>query len=210
MSDDDDLRINTLHRFAKHSPRLTLQEYSHCEVPAGCGGVVLRWVDPSLGPCVRVRVVGIGTVETWMDGRRLIGDRVPLGPGRHVLALHFQSLGRMIWRKRQLELPAPLPAAVALYTDTGPRSPAHNTLGDTISERWMPGPLTAPPVEPDLDDRSWRPLERARPGLLGRLPSDVRPSFDQLANSGMTMIAIGDDDAPLEEAWVRIAFAVTA
>ena len=46
MTDDDDLRVNTLHRFAKHSPTLILHEYSSCEVPAGCGGVVMRWIAP--------------------------------------------------------------------------------------------------------------------------------------------------------------------
>ena len=37
--DSEALRLNTLNRFRKHSPRLLLEEYSHCEVPAGCGGV---------------------------------------------------------------------------------------------------------------------------------------------------------------------------
>ena len=76
MADDDDadaadaeaLRINKLHRFAKHSPRLVLHEYSHCEVPAGCGGVVLRWLDPATGrPCV----IELGSVDlracVWLD-----------------------------------------------------------------------------------------------------------------------------------------------
>ena len=43
---DQDLKLNGLSRYAKQSPRLVLEEYSHCEVPAGCGGVVLRWRNP--------------------------------------------------------------------------------------------------------------------------------------------------------------------
>lgn len=43
---DHDLKLNGLSRYAKESPRLVLEEYGHCEVPAGCGGVVLRWRNP--------------------------------------------------------------------------------------------------------------------------------------------------------------------
>src|SRR5574339_211352 len=67
-SDDEALRLNTLHRFRKHSPRLLLQEYSHCEVPAGCGGVVLRWIDREGGLPVVVRVAALGPVRAWLDG----------------------------------------------------------------------------------------------------------------------------------------------
>lgn len=88
-SSDDDLRINTLHRFAKHSPRLTLQEYSHCEVPAGCGGVVLRWVDPRRGVPIRVRAIVLGETETWLDGAPLPGGgHTRIEAGTHVLAVH--------------------------------------------------------------------------------------------------------------------------
>ena len=40
---DRDLKLNSLSRFSKQSPRLVLEEYGNCEVPAGCGGAVLRW-----------------------------------------------------------------------------------------------------------------------------------------------------------------------
>jgi hypothetical protein len=91
MSEDDDLRINTLHRFAKHSPRLVLQEYSHCEVPAGCGGVVLRWLDPAQGVPVSIRMVGLNAdSETWLDGAPLASSRAQLASGRRVIAFHLR------------------------------------------------------------------------------------------------------------------------
>jgi hypothetical protein len=43
---DHKLKLNGLSRYTKQSPRLVLEEYSHCEVPAGYGGVVLRWRNP--------------------------------------------------------------------------------------------------------------------------------------------------------------------
>ncbi len=90
--DDDDLKINTLHRFAKASPRLVLHEYSHCEVPAGCGGVVLRWVDPRLGEPATVRVSADETAEVWLDGDPLENARTQLAPGAHVVAVHGRDV----------------------------------------------------------------------------------------------------------------------
>ncbi len=98
MADDDDpgaLRLNTLDRFRKQSPRLLLEEYSHCEVPAGCGGVILRWVDPQAGvpAFLRVVVVGQGTVEAYVDGVALDGSRTTIPAGERVLGLALRELG---------------------------------------------------------------------------------------------------------------------
>ncbi len=49
MADDKGLNLNNLDRYTKLSPRFVLEEYSHCEVPAGCGGIVLRWRNPEVG-----------------------------------------------------------------------------------------------------------------------------------------------------------------
>ena len=94
MTEDDDLRINTLHRFAKHSPRLVLQEYSHCEVPAGCGGVVLRWLDPARGLPVSIRLIGLNAnSETWLDGAPLASSRAQLAAGWRVVAFYLSRRG---------------------------------------------------------------------------------------------------------------------
>ncbi len=49
MAESDELKLNTIGRFVKRSPCLALEQHNHCEVPAGCGGVVLRWFNPSRG-----------------------------------------------------------------------------------------------------------------------------------------------------------------
>jgi len=51
----DDLRLNSLDRFRKSKSGLTLEVYSSCEVPAGCGGAVLRWRRPGAPIMVCVR-----------------------------------------------------------------------------------------------------------------------------------------------------------
>jgi hypothetical protein len=38
-----DLSLNSIDRYRKRSNRLILEEHRSCELPAGCGGVVLRW-----------------------------------------------------------------------------------------------------------------------------------------------------------------------
>jgi hypothetical protein len=93
-SDDDEeaLRLNTLHRFSKHSPRLLLQEYSHCEVPAGCGGVVLRWIDREHRLPVILRMAALAPIRCWLDDRELISSTVELEAGTHVLALELAEL----------------------------------------------------------------------------------------------------------------------
>ncbi len=96
--DDEALRLNTLHRFQKHSPRLLLQEYSHCEVPAGCGGVVLRWLEREEGLPVMLRVASLApaaTTKVWLDGRNVSDvSTFELKAGTHVLALELRELPR--------------------------------------------------------------------------------------------------------------------
>lgn len=84
----DELRLNKLQRFQKRSTRLALEAHSHCEVPAGCGGVVLRWrqADATAG------VAGSFYCEeprgpVTVDGEPFDDRRTQLAPGPHVLAL---------------------------------------------------------------------------------------------------------------------------
>src|SRR5262245_50720143 len=89
--EDDDLRLNTLHRFAKHSPKLVLHEYGHCEIPAGCGGLVMRWYDPTTGSPALIRVdVNNAEASCWLDGELLTTSLAHLRAGPHVIAVHFR------------------------------------------------------------------------------------------------------------------------
>lgn len=194
---DEDLRINTLHRFAKHSPRLTLQEYSHCEVPAGCGGVVLRWVDPEGGPIARIRGVSLGTADTWLDGAALTTDRARLNDGRHVLVFHLKGLDR-----------ARVPIAISIAGDLGPNRRATNRLGEATScvERWMPGPLAEAVAAPDFDDRNWRTPVRATARTFEGLVDHMRGFFERCVNEGMTVLELDSGGPAMTDAWVRVSF----
>jgi hypothetical protein len=84
----DELDINSVERFSKKSDRLILEELGSCEVPAGCGGVVLRWFSMKDGLPVGVRVHRHqGEAELFCNGSPMTNGyaSLPYGPG--VLAI---------------------------------------------------------------------------------------------------------------------------
>lgn len=196
MSDDDGLRLNTLHRFRKHSPRLLLEEYSHCEVPAGCGGVVMRWVDPDAGIPALVRVHAPGTASTWIDGRQLASARVDLVAGSHVLALELEHDGELA------EAPALLVSIVrALGRDSHDGDDVTVLLCSTPGLPWRITELE-PGSEwtaPDYDDREW-----AAP-TLAELDEGTREAWRvrQLRGHGAQPLALAG-----RRAWLRVRFEV--
>ena len=189
MAGDDDLRLNTLHRFAKHSPRLVLHEYSHCEVPAGCGGVVLRWVDPAKGAPALVRLYGREVAATcWLDGERLASSIAQLRAGPHAIAAHLRR-----------EEPGVQPFTLwAMYEadldlDLIPRG----------APRWCC--TTSPPPEgwtdPAFDDAAWGEVPRISAERLAELESWARRSYEEAAAAGRPVFALEHD-----ELWLRVAF----
>jgi len=80
-----DLRLNSIARYQKQSPEYVLEEHSHCEVPAGCGGMVLRWRNPHLAVPIAMRVYTTGAASFFLDGALTTSSR-PLAPyGEHTL-----------------------------------------------------------------------------------------------------------------------------
>ena len=89
----DDLKLNSLSRFSKQSPRLHLEEHGHCEVPAGCGGVVLRWYNPAKGVPVLINVyTPQPPVAVLLNGVSPITMRPLVPPGETVIALEFDGV----------------------------------------------------------------------------------------------------------------------
>jgi hypothetical protein len=90
----DDLRLNSLDRFRKQSPRLVLEEHGHCEVPAGCGGVVLRWRNPFASRLFEIAVFTPHDATTWIDGAEPESGLIDLAIGPHAVALHYPKMVR--------------------------------------------------------------------------------------------------------------------
>ena len=185
MTDDDELfRLNSLHRFTKHS-RLVLEAHSHCEVPAGCGGAVLQWLNPEEGAPVRAEVQSPWYVETsFIDGVRLSSAGVRLLPGTHVLAFTVKPPGRVLrvfareqWvmanmtRRTAAEEDQRVPEGCTLADGTWRMTPAEpapqwNLVAFDDSD-WT----TPPACAPDQDDLEGWALDRfTRLTALGCVP----------------------------------------
>jgi hypothetical protein len=80
-------RLNSVERFRKQPGRLVLEEHGHCEVPAGCGGVVLRWRNPNSPLPVTVSLYAPVEAACSIDGAPLQTGKVYLAPGPHAVAV---------------------------------------------------------------------------------------------------------------------------
>jgi hypothetical protein len=200
MGEDDDLKINSLHRFAKHSPRLTLREYSHCEVPAGCGGVVMRWVDPHDGTPVLVRVIVIGAADTWLDGAPMRSSYARIEPGRHVVAAHLTKLGES-WGD---PIKPPVPLSLSVTFDAGPDAARGDNLLMLASDvRWSAA-TSRPPEgfgDPAFDDAAWPELPLATDEVRRKVDADHLGRLDE---ADVRARAVGS--RRVTETWIRVSF----
>ncbi|MEM9188023.1 MAG: hypothetical protein AAGF12_02510 [Myxococcota bacterium] len=140
-----DLKLN---RLRKQGHGLILEEYSNCEVPAGCGGVVLRWVRPG-GPCqVDVRHLAPTKAKLWIDGVEPERERVVLESGPHVICLEYRAskgsvlLATLKIRHRQVQ---------RMQLHSAPDG-AWRSSWSGASEEWR---------EPGFDDSEWEPMVEA-------------------------------------------------
>src|SRR5712691_2450458 len=84
--------LNSLERFRKQPGRLVLEEHGHCEVPAGCGGVVLRWRNPFAALPVTIHLYTPVKAACFLDGAELPSGRPDLTPGPHVATIHLENV----------------------------------------------------------------------------------------------------------------------
>jgi hypothetical protein len=155
---DQDLKLNSLSRYTKQSPRLVLEEHGSCEVPAGCGGVVLRWRNP-VEP-----IPMILHLSFWWNGEReqiaLDGKdteyaaRTPVTFGTHVLTMivrDFDPAYAVVLMTGRLD--AEYVRVLQLEGDMVFLSVPDNTWRYTLKppegDGWQ---------RPDFDDRSWQPM----------------------------------------------------
>lgn len=201
MAERDDTKQNTLSRYEKRSPDLALLEYSHCEVPAGCGGAVLRWVDPRAEVPLLLRLDATAPCAVRLDGAPIVSSRVSPAPGPHILAF-------LLARAESGE--------AALLFSASPDSAAKDRRVREAVERAafcsVPGPAwRISAVEPvhdawmreGFDDAAWSPAEAiALPGAPNA--SWIRR---ELLEQGVRAIGLRGARGPL---WIRRRFVVAA
>ena len=139
---DEELELNTLHRLRKHSGRLILEEHGSCEVPAGCGGLVLRWLNPAQECYLLFTVFPRRPLQLFLDGIRLQSSAVTVPVGRHVLAAHFAESALFmlaVLKNTKPEQALLLSAADGSWRGTNQKPPDHWAHPD-FPESWQPLP----------------------------------------------------------------------
>jgi hypothetical protein len=199
---DRDLKLNSLARYAKSSPDLVLEEWSHCEIPAGCGGAVLRWWNPKRDVPIAIWVSSTGRLDSWLDGRLLVYP-VPLVPfGTHVLSFSITQVA-----SRQILLAA----AVSARSGTNPGPTSLSSEQRTVAASAPDGSWKFTRVAPvgedwtgaGFDDSGWQAMEAARDQTAAALSST---GIDRLARFGAQTLAVGET---VTAVWVRRVFVLT-
>jgi hypothetical protein len=205
-------RLNSLDRFRKQPGRLVLEQHSHCEVPAGCGGVVLRWRNPlALVPVVTYLYSPSEQVATFLDGAPLTVSRTDLAPGRHVVAFHIADIDLTGGVFMFLAIHQPkdyqrdLPSGV-VEKPWKLWSVADNTWKFTLdapaADRW---------TAPDFDDSGWHAQFVKAPTPKLEWNQHGSHACSWCDKHGAKFLRIGGVFAPKEgDIWIRKAFDVPA
>ncbi|MFI5374087.1 MAG: hypothetical protein ACHQ8D_05610 [Candidatus Rokuibacteriota bacterium] len=196
---DRDLKLNSLSRYAKASPRLVLEEHGHCEIPAGCGGVVLRWWNPDRAIPVTMWAYAPILLDMRLDGKRL-NHAVPLVSfDSHILAftitaaspadlfLMFAAVRGSSWS----DLPTPDRDSREVVVVSTPDGSWRYSATAPTGSSWM---------ESGFDDSDWRPMQVK----AGWDPSDTGYRYPPKRMAQFSARALGVPDS--SQAWVRKEF----
>jgi len=198
--DAEALSVNELSRFTKSSTRLVLEQYSHCEVPAGCGGVVLRWVNPDSPVPFGCHAFGPPYCNAlFVDGVEHRTSQVMLTAGEHVLVFAM-SIGR----GEGDAFMAVASTAFGSVHRTGSQLP-EVTVASSADGSWLIA--TSRPSQEALTARTPDPSVWSTP--TGR-PRPARPSgyagyYDECAEHGAEALALPSHSAGF---WVRVVVEV--
>lgn len=176
-----------------------LEEHGGCEIPAGCGGVILRWLDPATEVSASVWIVTAAGAEAFLDGRPLHDGRPSLAAGPHAIALSVPRpdaggfvVALTVW-------------GGASGVEVSREVHAHLNVVSAAGAAWRF--TTAAPsagwLEPGFDDRAWSPMVPARGPRQG--DGSVPYAIRYVHAHGGEEIGVGCD-GPV---WVRHAFTVT-
>jgi len=201
-------KLNTLDRFRKQSERLVLEEHSHCEVPAGCGGVVLRWRDPFACLPLLVHLYSPGNSELYLDGERVVHTGNDVAPGEHLFAFVLEdadlSGGLFMFaafhdQKRGKHLPPGVSEAPLWLV-----SAADGCWLATIEQ---PIDRAVTWIEPAYGDGDWQPLTRSVPSPYPeyREPNAYRANWCNRYSAAFLALPPQDGRGRV---WVRRRFTV--
>lgn len=169
-----DLNVNSVDRFRKNSDRLVLEQHGSCEVPAGCGGVVLRWHNPNEGRPVAFSCAVVGDADVFVNGA-IIASRAILPVGENVIAVRISNADdrHPFIMAAWFDIPA---------ADRGERDALELVVPDGCTApdgtwRTSPEPFANDEwVQPQFDDSDWLPIRDTNESL----PEENNWRFDGL------------------------------
>jgi hypothetical protein len=201
-----DLKLNALPRYSKTSPKFILEEHGHCEVPAGCGGVVLRWRNPQAGipATIWLKVFGTGH-ELFIDGIKPESGLHTLSWGRHLVSLAISGLdpAQPAFLFSALDKKS---ATVHLNTRGGPANPGSLSVLSMSDGSWKytrTEPSGTDWLSLDYDDSAWLPM------VAKELRQDEKnPDYrvKDLLGKGAVPLGISEVSGQI---WIRKVFTIT-
>ena len=152
-----DLKLNSL-QGSREAPGLVLEEHGSCEVPAGCGGVVLRWRRRADLP-LEMWLYNAAPADVFLDGVPLASARPLIPIGTHVLA----------FRLREVRSPGQTLIMFAAFHyerrsmrgGMGPADGPRYVLTSDADGLWKYDGTAAEGddwIKPDFDDSAWSPM----------------------------------------------------
>jgi hypothetical protein len=202
---DRDLKLNSLPRFLKKSPQLILEEHSHCEVPAGCGGVVLRWRNPNEGIPLQTWVYAAGKFDLALDGEILTSARPIVPWGHHVWSLvitdanpHYALFSFAAFHGgKEMHIKTTGPSVDPVFILSKPEELWKYTHSEQTGNEWM---------KLDFDDSQWLPLasKEINPTALEKTSRDAY-RIRKLQEFGAE--ALGTPEVS-NKFWIRKVFSV--
>lgn len=200
------LRLNGVPGSQKESSSLVLEVHSSCEVPAGCGGVVLRWRNPAVAMPVLITVLGPQPKQTiLLDGVAPVSARPLITCGEHVLAIIVDAVPSEAGM-----LMASLTCDAGRQEGTDDAVPTQEKMVLSKADGTWRYQLSAPPddawLQPGYDDSAW-------PALV-RQPMAVPAKDDYWRSDLYKKLSILNADSlgpqqPTATIWVRRQFVLT-
>jgi hypothetical protein len=201
-----DLNLNSLSRFSKKSTRLILEEYSHCEVPAGCGGVVLRWRKAGEPiPFTMRTLFASKQANIFLDGEIITRHvRPDVMFGQHVLGFHLEGIvpddGIIMFKA---EISEQFRDIMSFEGDFPIRTKADDRwkylFASSADENWK---------QLDFDDSNWTPLKRKEMDPTRPHGYNLARFIENLENEGIAPLGTQEEGETERPIWIRYVFSI--
>jgi len=201
---EEDFKLNNLSRFSKSSKRLLLREYSNCEVPAGCGGVVFRWKKPDENIAFEINIFVSGEFELFIDGSTPQSAISLLKKGDHVLSLvisNFESkFGALMFVGKTGESGH----SRGLFHE-GDRKTRVLSLPDSSWNYVLSPPLEDSWLDLKFDDTNWKSMVSKD---LTQIPEQNNQNYliDEISSLGAQ--SLGIEEVGEKTIWIRKRFSI--